>query len=150
MLNFRKSLMFPRTEFPARERSLSAQIQLWFSALNSRIGNKRRCKMNASGMNKGFSLILTDTPESGWASRRGLMGPEGGSTGILDQPPPWSKRFCFWSFAQARPQPMAHGPWPGPILGHFGPSPKLPQTLLPRNILGHFWVNLDPKSTRNG
>ena len=45
---------------------------------------------------------------------------------------------------------MAHGPWPGPILGHFGPSPKLPQTLRPRNILGHFWVKLDPESTKHG
>ena len=32
---------------------------------------------------------------------------------------------------------------------HFEPDPKLPQTLRPRNMLGHLWVKIDPKSTKH-
>ena len=32
---------------------------------------------------------------------------------------------------------------------YFEPDPKLPRKMRARNILGHFWVKSDPKSTKN-
>ena len=31
---------------------------------------------------------------------------------------------------------------------HFGPGPKLPRKMQARNMLGHFWVNIEPTSTK--
>ena len=54
-----------------------------------------------------------------------------------------------WARAMVLGPALAHGPWPGPILGHFGPNPKLLRKMRARNMFCHFWFKIDPKSTKN-